>query len=154
MWPPACVLTCIRFLRDVERTGRVLVDDDDDLILREYAHALSRLPSGQPGVGRLFFAGSTSTSAIGDLRHGAHHSSCQWRDSFREFPDDNDLARFDTDDHKFVAVALASGDDPEVVDATDSDWWEHRDALRRHGVDIRFLCPELFDDGAGAGSSD
>ena len=51
---------------------------------------------------------------------------------------------FDRDDRKFVAVALASGTSPPIVNASDRDWWEHREVLQVHGIEILFLCPELM----------
>ena len=63
---------------------------------------------------------------------------------FVEFPEDQRLADFDRDDRKFVAVALASGASPPIVNATDTDWWEHRDALSEHSVNVRFLCTDLM----------
>lgn len=66
---------------------------------------------------------------------------------FREFPDDPELAGFDWDDRKFVAVALAVGADPAILNASDTDWWLGREGLERHGVQVVFLCPELMPDG-------
>ena len=63
---------------------------------------------------------------------------------FEEFPDDPDLSAFDQDDRKFVAVALASGTGPNVLNASDTGWWLHQQALHQHGVEIVFLCPELM----------
>ena len=40
------------------------------------------------------------------------------------------------------AVALGSVNAPEVLNATDRDWWDYREALERNGVRIVFLCPE------------
>ncbi|HSU82609.1 MAG TPA: hypothetical protein VLR69_09330, partial [Thermoanaerobaculia bacterium] len=57
---------------------------------------------------------------------------------------DPDLAAFDPSDRKFVAVAVASGEQPEILNASDTDWWHHREALSRHGVEVRFLCPQLM----------
>lgn len=54
------------------------------------------------------------------------------------------LENFDLTDRKFVAVALASGVDPPINNASDTDWWEFRDALARHRVTINFLCQELM----------
>ena len=68
------------------------------------------------------------------------HSDC----GFEEFPNDPRLSNFDSDDRKFVAVALASQSDPQVLNATDTDWWAHRKALEENGVDVVFLCPELM----------
>ena len=41
---------------------------------------------------------------------------------------------------KFVAVALASGAHPPILNAVDSDWWNHRAALADAGVTCEFLC--------------
>ena len=63
-------------------------------------------------------------------------------DDFTEFPCDPALNTFDRNDRKYVAVALASPRHPEVLNAVDTDWWNHREALLRHGVRLRFLCPQ------------
>ena len=52
-----------------------------------------------------------------------------------------ELADFDLSDRKFVAVALTHATNPPVVNATDSDWHHHREALLRHGVRIESVCP-------------
>ena len=68
--------------------------------------------------------------------------------TFEEYPDDDApaLAKFDRDDRKFVAVALASGTFPDIINATDTDWWAPRRALQQLGVRVRFLCPDLMPD--------
>ncbi len=140
--PPAanaCVLACIEAL-EAARAGVVLVDDGGR-ILDEYARHASH--AGQPGVGDRFFkwlwdhqamAGSCSQVSITDDADRG----------FAEFPDDPALAAFDRDDRKFVAVALASGLRPPVLNASDSDWWEFDAVLKHHGVDVDYLCPELM----------
>jgi hypothetical protein len=119
--------------------------DDAGLILDEY---LKQKPHGFPqGPGDAFLvwvydnqANSAHIRVVpvtlldGDQR------------GFAEFPDDPELLAFDNDDRKFVAVAVASGDAPSILNATDTDWWIHRDALARHGVRITFLCPQLMND--------
>lgn len=65
---------------------------------------------------------------------------------FEEFPGDEELADFDRQDRKFVAVALTSVNDPTILNAVDSDWWDHLEALNNNGVKVEFLCPEQFDD--------
>lgn len=65
---------------------------------------------------------------------------------FENFPDDPELDDFDQDDRKFVAVALASGTNPEILNATDTDWWHYLEPLQQHGINIDFLCPELMPD--------
>jgi len=56
------------------------------------------------------------------------------------------LARFDRSDRKFVAVALASQLNPNVLNATDTDWWHYRECLAKHGVRVVFLCSDLMCD--------
>ena len=63
---------------------------------------------------------------------------------FEEFPLDSELGTFDRSDRKFVAVALASKNAPQILNAVDSDWWIHRNRLRQHGLVVQFLCQELF----------
>lgn len=65
-------------------------------------------------------------------------------DSFEEFPASADLTGFHNDDQKFVAVAMKHPDRPPILNATDSDWWDYRKALERHGVVVEFLCPDIF----------
>jgi hypothetical protein len=65
-------------------------------------------------------------------------------ENFHEFPSDTRLASFDRSDRKFVAVAKASQKCPTILNATDSDWWDHRVALAENGVVVEFLCPDQF----------
>ena len=144
-WPTECGLECIRFLAELRKGGR-LVLDDAQRILKEYGKALDAVGNGQPGVGRLFLHWA--------YRNWANEERCEIvpltplpldPGDFEEFPQDPALADFHTDDRKFVAVALASERNPDVVEATDSDWWDAREALLNNGVRVRFLCPEVFE---------
>jgi hypothetical protein len=62
---------------------------------------------------------------------------------FVEFPLDPNLAGFDPADRKWVAVARSSQHQPPILNAVDSDWWNHRAALITHGVHVDCLCPHL-----------
>lgn len=138
-----CVSRCLQELT-ATRNERELLLDDAGLILDEY---LQQKPHGFPqGPGDAFLVWVYDNQAnpmhvrvvpvtpLGDPR------------GFAEFPSDVELTSFDEDDRKFVAVALASGDAPLILNATDTDWWIHRIALKRNGVCIEFLCPHLMDD--------
>lgn len=139
---PECVFTCIDTLRQIIQDEKyVILLDDKFLIFDEYRKNLSL--SGQPGFGDFFIKWLLESQT--DERY------CRWipitphdRREFEEFPDDPDLMSFDRDDRKFVAVALASGSDPRVLNASDRDWWDYRERLRKHGVKVVFLCPELM----------
>jgi hypothetical protein len=117
----------------------VILIDDTGAILGEYRTYLSH--SGQPGVGDFFF------KWLWDKQWDPKHcrqvqitpSSTR---GFDEFPDDPELSGFDPSDRKFVAIASALS--PDVLNASDTDWWPVRKALIRNGVRIQFLCPELM----------
>ena len=61
---------------------------------------------------------------------------------FEEFPDDPALNDFDPDDRKFIAVAIAHLEKPPILQAVDSQWWDFRDALRRNGIIVEFICED------------
>ena len=137
---PSCILNCIVRLRQVQNESRVLLDDKN-LILTEYRNLLSF--SGQPGLGDAFFKWLFDNQANPENCRRVTVTLHTDR-GFEEFPDDPSLSGFDQDDRKFVAVALASGTDPKVLNASDTDWWDYRQHLRRYGVEVDFLCPELM----------
>jgi len=138
----ACVLACLNELELTRRSRRIILDNVG-LILTEY---LKQKPHGFPqGPGDAFLVSVhdnqanpaharivTITQIVGDS------------EQFAEFPNDPDLSKFDPPDRKFVAVAVASGDDPPILNATDNDWCEHKQALERNLVRVKFLCPQLM----------
>ena len=135
-----CVDKSIKRLRRIQDEAKLLLDDCG-LIIGEYRRYLS--PSGQPGPGDAFF------KWVHDNHYNQEYCErvpvtpdLEW--SFREFPHDSCLESFDRNDRKFVAVALASGTSPQIINATDSDWWNHREALERNGVRVVCLCPDLI----------
>ena len=62
--------------------------------------------------------------------------------AFEEFPDDPALNDFDSDDRKFIAVAVAHPEKPPILQAVDSQWWDFRDAFRRNGIIVEFICED------------
>ena len=136
-----CVSACIQALKQVQAKHRTLLDDKW-LIIEEYRKRLSH--SGQPGLGDAFFKWLWNNQA--NPKHCRIVSVTVHADrGFAEFPDDARLTSFDRADRKFVAVALASGTDPELLNAADRDWWHDRQALVENGINIVFLCPELME---------
>ena len=140
---PAASLTCRHACIEALlrcREQRVAIDEGY-LILDEYRRHLSA--RGQPGVGDAFF------KWLWDNHRNDQHcllvaitTSGDSTRTFNEFPDDPALLTFDPSDRKFVAVALGSGTALPVLNATDSDWWNHEAALARHGVTVQSLCPD------------
>ena len=138
---PECEAACIWTLIQVRAERRTLLDDKG-LILREYRRHLSH--SGQPGVGDAFFKWLHENQATPQHCRTVPVTAQADR-GFAEFPGDARLRSFDLSDRKFVAVALASETGPQVLNAADRDWWEHRKALAENGVNVLFLCSELME---------
>ena len=132
-----CQDASIDALRDVVESGMVVLDDQM-LILQEYRNHLN--PSGQPGVGDVFMQWVWENQAVAERCEQVSLTAVA--NGFEEFPADPRLNQFDLSDRIFVAVAKASSNSPEVLNAVDSDWWEHRDALGQNGIQIIFLCPQ------------
>ncbi len=54
------------------------------------------------------------------------------------------MAAFDWDDRVFVAAAVTSMPVAGIVNAVDSDYAHHAEALVAQGVLVEELCPELL----------
>ena len=134
-----CVDTCIGRLDQIIRGETKLVLDADWIILDEYSRNLNS--SGKPGTGDRFL--------VWCLRNWTTPEQCDLvpitpiegaETEFQEFPTDLELENFDPADRKFVAVAVAHCEKPPILQAVDSQWWDFRDALRRHEVTVEFIC--------------
>ena len=142
-----CMSACVSALQDIVANG-VIVLDADMRILDEYMQHLSL--AGQPGLGDAFMRWVWENQSV-TLR-------CERVDltlisgvegEFQQFPSDPDLRGFDRSDRKYVAVALASQKSPEILNAVDTDYWNHRIALRKNRVRLRFLCPQNMGNSIG-----
>lgn len=132
-----CQTNCIQFLADARSAGHILVDDQH-LILGEYLSQLRH--GGQSGAGWAFY------KWLHDHRN-VRMPMVQITpipgsdEDYEEFPHTGSLVGFDRSDRKFVAVARASGKNPPIANATDSDWADFHGALRDAGITVQFLCP-------------
>lgn len=61
---------------------------------------------------------------------------------YAEFPKSPSLNGFDRSDRKFIAVANAHLEHPQIVEGSDSLWWRFKDALEELGIHIYFLCED------------
>lgn len=132
-----CEVACIEYLEIARRRGVAL--DDGYVIMGEYRQNVDK--AGQPGAGAAFFKELASRlydpSFVTLVPITPHEERM-----YEEFPDDPDLTGFDRSDRKFAAVARVA-EAEEIAVATDSDWWNDREAMGRH-VRLEFLCPHLF----------
>ena len=136
-----CVIHCVERLEQIRKKD-VLLLDDEMRILKEYYQYLS--PSGQPGFGDMWMKWVWLNQANPRYCRIIPITELHEKPYFSEFPNDDALEGFDPSDRKFVAVAKASGLRPPILNAADTDWWDYREPLHKHGVNIEFLCPELM----------
>ncbi len=137
-----CAAMCAQRLNAI-CTQDILVLDDCWYIINEYKHQLHS--SGQPGFGDAFLKWVLTNWANPlrcELIHLTLQDDGQPGCDFVEYPQAPTLADFDPSDRKFVAVAMEHPEHPPILNAADSDWWYHREALARHGVQVEFLCPD------------
>ncbi len=143
----SCANNCAQALIQLRNSG-VLLLDGLGLILAEYRRYLSL--AGQPGVGDAFIKWVHDNSGRQDLVTRVPITPRgEAPEDFVEFPNNPNLVGFDRSDRKFVAVALSSGRQPPILNATDRDWWDFREALSEVGISISFLCPEQFHEQPG-----
>jgi hypothetical protein len=129
---------CVDLLESIEADGILVLDSLGDII-DEY---LKQRPHGFPqGPGDLFFVWAVTNQATA-LCSLVSITRVDDRRLYAEFPSDPALAKFDPDDHKFVAAALASPDTPPIFNAADSDWWDFFQPLAANGIVVNMICPE------------
>ncbi|WP_419944938.1 hypothetical protein [Candidatus Poriferisodalis sp.] len=134
-----CRLAALGRLNEVTQSRSLLLDSGAEIFAEYQKHCNY---SGQPGIGDEFFRWAHEHQ--GWLRRFdlTPHADRY----FQEFPDDPALETFDPADRKFVAVSIAasSASSPvpnEIVNAVDSDYSHHQQALSRAGVAVAELCP-------------
>ena len=135
-----CEESCIDRLERIMRGEMKLVLDADWMILGEYSR---NLHSRGVDVGDRFL--------VWCLRNRTNPERCELvsitpiegsETEFKEFPDDPALRKFDPDDRKFIAVAVAHCEQPPILQAVDSQWWDFRDALGENEVQVEFICED------------
>ena len=92
--------------------------------------------SGTPGVGDTFFKHVFNYQYRSDrVRRVAITPSADDGRGFEELPEN----RLDRADRKFLAVAVVAN--AVILNATDSDWDEHKALTEALGVQVDQLCP-------------
>lgn len=139
-----CQEACIDFLASCISTCS-LVLDSERTILEFYGIAFDY--TGQPGVGDAFYRWAIDNA----WKLRCHELATDVDGEYSAFPRDPRLNTFDRDDRKWVALALTAGQDVQIVNAVDSDYAGHAEALSDAGLSILELCPDSLK--ASSGSS-
>ncbi len=133
-----CVETCGERLEEIMHGEVKLVLDNRWIILREY---MQNLRSNGADVGDRFLGWLlVNKDERCDLVPITPVDGSE--NEFEEFPDDPALDSFDPDDRKFIAVACAHPEKPPILQAVDSQWLDFRNAFRRNGVTVEFICED------------
>ena len=135
-----CVEICAERLEEIMRDEVKLVLDDNWQILGEYAQNLHFTGNDVGDRFLLWVLRNWRNAERCDLIHITPVDGSE--NEFEEFPDDPALERFDPDDRKFIAVAIAHSENPPILQAVDSQWWDFRDAFRQNGVTVEFICED------------
>ncbi len=126
-----CESACVTALSEVVRHGVVIVDETG-CILGEYRRQLRR----SQGMGGKFLKHVHDRQWEGRRVRQVPITPAGDDRGFEELPPNE----FDRDDRKFLATAVSAK--AEVLNATDSDWAEHRALTDELGVVVRQLCPQ------------
>ncbi len=147
----SCVIACQERLDRVIEGPEKIVIDDNRAILGEYIDYLEDDDSTTEARINVFFLEWF-------IRNYTNPEECvqvsitptQDSRGFEEFPSDPALSDFDTDDRKFIAVAVAYENSHQekspILQAVDSQWYGFREALVENGLEIEFICEENIRD--------
>ena len=136
-----CIAVCALELQTIMRQGRIALDDSFR-ILTEYQNKTQPTRGKNPGDVFVKWAlNNNRNQARCDLVPVQEHPTR----GFVSFPEDPELANFDPPDRVFVAVAAAHPAHPPILQAADSKWLDWAPALKRHGVEVDFVCKDDVD---------
>ena len=128
-----CIENAVNFLIELHKNNlAVIFLDESEQILQEYIKNLNT--SGQPGVGDRFLASFIHNNSSQKVEY---HNILDDNNAYK-LPAEILQSSFDKDDHKFAALAIVGK--AKVVNASDSDWFMHKNLLEKHGISILFLC--------------
>jgi hypothetical protein len=141
---PGCVAAAVTRLEEIKAQETVVLDSAWKIIKEYQANVDTR---NQRGPGTVFLRWLLQNRTTNRCREiTITPSDPNDENQFAEFPNDPALTNFDPSDRKFVAVALAHGQQyseeiiPPILNAVDSDWVDYETILNGYGVVIEFLC--------------
>lgn len=135
-----CRSACVRLAGQIA-SGAVVVAVDSpatgEMVFKEYLDRLSKSPLD--GIGKKLVVSLYHRRFDPSVCQIVSTAPCD--DDETDFDDvPHALRDFDRDDHKWIAVALASPQHTAVFQALDGEWWERRADLLANGVEVQFLC--------------
>ena len=129
-----CIEACCNEIENICCYGKLILDTDGE-IENEYRKHLR--PEGSPGLGDYFY------KWVHD--YGYNPQYClrlkinKVGNSYREFPEDEDLSTFDLSDRKFVALACVDNKEAIILEAKDCKWLNFKEIFTRLQIKVRFI---------------
>lgn len=128
----ACRQNAVTWLRSFLQFRHRLVIDLDHKILSEYRR---NVQSG--GNFRSYFLRDTLQLALVDWVRIVFDTN-----GHAQLPEELVTVVHDYEDRKFVAVALAHGHRPPIVNAADTDWLSCEHMLQRYNIECIHICEQ------------
>lgn len=135
---PKCVETCVTRLANIQKSDKVVIDDQYKL-LSEYMNKIDIRRGKKPGD---VFLKWILVNQANSQRCDQISLSELEPDVFSEFPSKELERDFDRSDRKFVAVANGHPEKPAILQAADSKWLNWHAPLKASGIIVEFLCPD------------
>jgi hypothetical protein len=135
-----CIADCALELQSIMRSGRIAIDERFEII-SEYQAKMKKPKGKGPGPGDAFvkwvLRNRTNAAKCDQVELREHNTR-----RYESFPEDEQLKNFDQSDRMFVAVSCAHPEHPPILEAADSKWLNWAEALKRHGVEVVFVCED------------
>lgn len=137
-----CSYACLRFIQSIMNSNNtIIVLDSAGEILKEYNTNFQS--NGQDTVATIFLKWIHRNLTLREKSQVEQQYLTVTGDrEYTEFPKSPSLNGFDRSDRKFIAVANAHPEHPQIVEGSDSLWWRFKDALEELGIHIYFLCED------------
>ena len=137
------VKRCQKRIQQIICQNETSLVDDEWRILAEYKKYFN--PETSKGIGDLFVKTLLQNQCCSKICTMVTISPVQGsKTDFTEFPADQALKKFDKDDRKFIAVAIAyeraHDKKATILQALDKKWGPFQNAFAEAGVQVVFLC--------------
>ncbi len=140
-----CVTACQERLNEIIEGSEKVVIDDNWIILSEYIDYLENDDSPtDPRNGGYFLEWFIRNHENSEQCIQVPITPSEDGTSFEELPDA--FSPFDSDDHKFIAVAVVYEDvyhqKATILQSVDSQWYGSRNLFIENGLIVEFICEE------------
>jgi hypothetical protein len=146
---PECVVACQERLDKIIEGSERVVIDDDWIILHEYINYLEDEDSpADPRNGGHFLEWFIRNYENPEECVQVPITPCGDGTDFEELPEA--FSAFDSDDKKFIAVAVVYEDvyqqKASLLQSVDSQWYGERETFTENGLIVEFICEENIRD--------